>query len=248
MVVLHGAAVSWPDYRHLANRLAERCTVHLYNRRSHQGSAPLRGDETAATDLEDLAAVLETTGATGVFGHSGGAFVAMQSGLSLPIGRIAVYDPAVAVAGCDFPKDFLDEFEAAVTAGDDAKAIAVMGRDINRDQLATKLPFRLQLLIVRGYLRTPIGRRMAELLPTAGPEVRRILAAEAPASAYAGITAEVLLARGARSAGYYGPICAALADAIPRARTIVLPRASHNAANIGSKAFARPFVEFFAGE
>jgi pimeloyl-ACP methyl ester carboxylesterase len=247
IVVLHGAGISYREYRRLAKRLADRFTVHLYNRRGRPDSPRLTGTETVSTDVADLAAVLQGTGAVNVFGHSGGAFVAMQAGLALPLERIGVYDPAVAIAGCDFPRAFVDPFEDAVDDGDDARAIAIMGRDVNRDDLAAKLPFRLQMLIVRGYLHTPIGRRMGELLPTIGPEMRRILDNEGPASNYAAIDAQVLLASGARSAGYFHPICESLASAMPRATSIVIPRSSHNAANIAPERFVRPFAEFFSG-
>jgi pimeloyl-ACP methyl ester carboxylesterase len=245
VVVLHGAGISVREYDRLAARWSGRLTVHLYNRRGRSGSAPLTGHETAATDLQDLAAVLEATGAQRVFGHSGGAFVAMQAGLHLPVTHIAVYDPAVAVAGCDFPRDFVRPFEQALARGDRARAVAIMSADINREDAASRLPFTMQVLLSRGFLKTPIGKRMADLLPTIGPELHRILDAEGPASQYSGITARVLLARGARSASYYGPMCDALAGAIPGATTLVIPHCSHNAANIATESFARPFAEFF---
>ena len=43
--------------------------------------------------------MLEHTGARSVFGHSGGGFVALRAGLSLPLERIAVYDPGLAIDG-----------------------------------------------------------------------------------------------------------------------------------------------------
>jgi len=67
-----------------------------------------------------------------------------------------------------------------------------------------------------------------------------------PASAYAGITARVLLACGAKGPSYYGPICDRLADAIPHGTSIRIPKASHNAANIARPSFVAPFAEFFA--
>ncbi len=87
---------------------------------------------------------------------------------------------------------------------------------------------------------------MGDLLATVAPEVRRILAARAPAAAYSNLTARVLLARGARSASYFGPICDALAAAIPQASTVVLAKASHNAANIAKPAFVEVFADFYA--
>ena len=245
VVILHGAGITVGQYKHLAARLSREFSVHAYNRRGRPGTAALTGAETAATDIEDLSAVLAATGSTRVFGHSGGGFVALQAGLHLPVTHIGVYDPAVAVAGCDFPRDFLPTFEAALASGDEVRAMTVMGADINREQTA-RLPESVQVAMVRAYLRTPIGRGMAELLPTVAPELHRILDAEGPAWDYAGITANVLLARGAKSASYFGPICDELAAAIPHSEQVVIPKAHHNTANIAPEHFVKVFAHFFA--
>jgi pimeloyl-ACP methyl ester carboxylesterase len=246
IVLLHGGGVMERDYHRLARALSDRFAVHLYNRRGRPDSAPLNGTETVATDIGDLAAVLEHTGARSVFGHSGGGFVALRAGLSLPLERIAVYDPALSILGRP-SSTFLDPFEEAVRAGDYARALTVMGRAVYPEDLGAKLPFGVALLITRAFLHTPIGRRLGELLPTAPPEIRRILAHDGPATDYAAITADVLLAAGSRSPRYFAENCQAVADAIPRGRALVIPRSSHNAANIARKGFVRPFAAFFAG-
>lgn len=246
VVVLHGAGVTAKDYQRLANRWAPRLTVHRYNRRGCPDSAPVSGSETAQTDIDDLAAVVEATGVSQVFGHSGGGFVAMRAGLSLPLTRIAVYDPAIALAGVDFPRDFLEPFKAAVAQDDLALAFAVMGAAINRDSFAAKLPLAVQKFVVRGFLLTPPGRQMRELLPTIVPEISRILAAQGPPSDYSTVSAEVLLAYGERSSGYFGDTCRALATAVPHSRIQPVAKSAHNAANIAKPAFAEPFADFFA--
>jgi pimeloyl-ACP methyl ester carboxylesterase len=246
IVILHGGGVTEREYHRLARALSDRFTVHLYNRRGRPDSAPLDGTETVATDIGDLATVLEHTGARSVFGHSGGGFVALRAGLSLRLERIAVYDPGLSILGRP-SSAFVGPFEEAVRAGDYARALTVMSRDTYPDGPAAKLPIGVALLISRAFLHAPIGRRFAELLPTVPPEVRRIQAHDGPASDYAGITAEVLLAAGSRSPRYFAQNCKAVADAIPRGRAIVIPRSSHNAANIARKGFVRPFATFFAG-
>lgn len=245
IVILHGAGISGHEYRRLASRFASAgFSAHLYNRRGRKGTAALTGRETAQTDMDDLAAVLEATESTRIFGHSGGGFVAMQAGLHLPVTHIGVYDPAVAIAECDFPRDFLGPFEEAL-AGETARAVALMGRDINREEALARLPLGLQVQMMRAFLHTPIGARMGELLPTVGPELHRILDAEGPATAYSHTRAAVLVARGERSASYFGPICDALAEAIPNARTVVLPNARHNTANIAPESFVTAFADFY---
>ncbi|GAA3281329.1 alpha/beta hydrolase [Dactylosporangium vinaceum] len=246
IVILHGGGVQERDYHRLAKALADRFTVHLYNRRGRPDSAALTGTETIGTDIGDLAAVLDHTGARSVFGHSGGGFVALRAGLSLPLERIAVYDPGLSIMGR--PRfAFLDELEEAVRAGDHVRAITIAGRAVTPDSPAAKLPSAVAALISRLFLRTPIGRRFEALMPTIPPEVRRIAEHDGPATDYAGITADVLLAAGARSPRYFTENCEAVAAAIPCGRAIVIPGASHNTANIAPKRFVEPFAAFFAG-
>lgn len=246
IVILHGGGITERLYHRLARALSDRFTVHLYNRRGRPDSAPLDGTETAATDVADLAAVLAHTGARNIFGHSGGGFVALRAGLSLPLDRIAVYDPALSISGRP-ATTFVDPFTDAVRAGQYARALALMSRDTYPDELTSKLPLGVAVLLCRGFLRTPIGRDFAELMPTMPPEVRRIRDHDGPAADYAGITAEVLLAAGARSPRYFTQNCRAVADAIPRGRAVVIPGAPHNAANVAREAFVRPFASFFEG-
>jgi pimeloyl-ACP methyl ester carboxylesterase len=246
VVILHGGGLGGREYRRLAQALADRFTVHVYDRRGRPGAHPLDADHTVATDVADLAAVLEHTGARNVFGHSGGGFIAMHAALSLPLDRIALYDPALAIPGVT-PTGWLDAFEEAVRAGDYARALAVMGPAGSDEGPAAKLPLGVRILLCRAFLHTPVGRRFADALPNVPTELRQILAHEGPATDYARVDADVLLAYGSRSPRHFARICDLLAAALPRARAIAVPRASHNAANVARARFVRPFADFFAG-
>jgi len=91
LLVVHGGGVTIDVYRRFAARLADRFTVHLYNRRG-RADAPARSlPYTVDQDIADLTAVLEYTGTRNVIGHSGGAFIALTAALRLPIDRLALY-------------------------------------------------------------------------------------------------------------------------------------------------------------
>jgi len=156
IVILHGGGIAECEYRRLARALSDQFTVHLYNRRGRVDSRPLDGTETVATDVGDLAAVLDHTGARSIFGHSGGAFVALRAGLSLPLDRIAVYDPALSILGRP-SFEFFDEFEKSVQSGDYPRALTVMSRGVYPDDPASKLPFGVAQLVTRAFLHTPVG-------------------------------------------------------------------------------------------
>ncbi len=245
IVVVHGGGTTIEQYRRLAAALADRFTVHLYNRRGRAEAAPLHAAYTVEDDIDDLAAVLHHTGARNVLGHSYGGFVALRAALRLTLNRIALYDPAVCLSG-GFPTDFLDEFERAVQAGNLARALAVMSRGLRSAGPLSSLPLGVQTAICQVFLRTPIGRTMGDLLPAVVREARQVQAHDAPAEDYAGITAEVLLAAGAWSPPYYREINDALAHVMPNARTEMLPRSAHDGLNIARAQFIEPFASFFA--
>jgi pimeloyl-ACP methyl ester carboxylesterase len=245
VVVLHGGGIDSREYERFARELGRRCTVHLYDRRGRPGAPPLRPGHDVQVDVDDLARVLERTGASRVLGHSGGAFVALQAALRLPIERLAVYDPGVSIDG-SVATAWFPRYRAAMAAGDLPRAMALVGAGADPDGAAARLPLAVQIGICRLFLRTPIGRRMAEQLPTVETEVGQIIAHDGPASAYAGIAADSLLAAGARSARSFGIVCDALADALPRARSVRVPGASHNAVNVARPAFVAIFADLLA--
>ncbi len=245
IVVVHGGGVTIDVYRRLATALAGRFTVHLYNRRG-RADAPLRTQPyTFEQEIDDLAAILEHTGAGNVIGHSAGGFIALQAALRLPIDRLALYDAAVCING-NPPGPWLGPAREALRAGDTARGLAIVASAINPQMAASKLPLGIQIAIIRAFLRTPIGRTMGELLPMTLDETEQIWAHDGPAEQWAGVTADVLLACGANGPPYYADNNEALARAMPRARTLRIPRSGHDAINRAHPRLVTPLADFFA--
>lgn len=245
LIVVHGGGVTASLYQRLADALADRVTMHLYDRRGRAGAGEKPADYSTATEIADLAAVIERTGCRNVLGHSIGGYVVLRAALELPVERIALYDPAVAIDDL-FPMAFVPDMQAAVDDGDLARAIAVMGRGTGAGGPASRLPLGLQTALCRAFLHTSVGRTMGELLPTTIPEIREAVEHAGPASAYAGITAPTLLATGAWSPPYYARINRALAAVMPDAHTVVIPRAGHDAPNVARGRFVDELATFFA--
>ncbi|MBA9004734.1 alpha/beta fold hydrolase [Thermomonospora cellulosilytica] len=246
IVVVHGGGVTIDVYRRLAAALAGRFTVHLYNRRGRADAPPRSRPYTVDQDVDDLAAVLEHTGARNVIGHSYGGFVALRAALRLPMDRLALYDAAICIDG-GFPTAWLDAAREALRAGDTARALAITGAGINPQMPASRLPPAVQTAICRAFLRTRIGRTMGDLLPTTLEEADQARAYDGPAEQWAGITAEVLLACGVDGPPYYAGINEALARVLPRARTLQIPRSGHDAVNRARRRLVEPLAAFFAG-
>jgi hypothetical protein len=108
------------------------------------------------------------------------------------------------------------------------------------------LPLGVQTAICRLFLHTPIGRTMGDLLPMTLDESDQIRLHDGPAEQWTGVTAEVLLAYGAAGPRYYMQSNEALARALPRARTVRIPRSGHDAINRAHRRLVEPLAAFFA--
>ncbi|SDT57410.1 alpha/beta fold hydrolase [Actinoplanes derwentensis] len=245
IVILHGGGVTISVYRWIAAALADRFTIHLYNRRGRADAPPRTEPYDMREDIADLATVLRQTGAVNVIGHSGGGFIALEAARELPIERLALYDPAVHVDGL-FPTGWVAGARAALRAGDTGRALALTSAGINTHSPASRLPLAAQTAICRLFLRTSIGRMMGELLPMTFDESDSIFEHGGPTSKWSGVTAKVLLACGAGGPDYYPKINEALAAVIPDSRTLLVPRSAHDALNRAHPRIVEPLTEFFA--
>ncbi|WP_181781237.1 alpha/beta fold hydrolase [Pseudonocardia pini] len=241
MVLVHGGGVGPADYRRTIARLSTRLTVHHYNRYTEPP-----GVYDLDADVALLREVLALTGARRVLGHSVGGFLVLHAAAQgLPLERIALYDAAVSIDG-SFPSWYLDDFEAAVAAGDLPTAFALVGRGL-RHTPGPALPMPVGKVVGALFARTPIGRRMGERFTTVVGEARAATDHDGPASAYVPIEAEVLLAFGGAGPAHYGESARALAAALPNARAVAMPRARHDWLNRAGAAFMQPFEDFLAG-
>lgn len=242
---MHGGGVTIDMYRRLAVRLADRFTVHLYNRRGRADAAARAEPYDGEQDIDDLATLLAYTEASNVIGHSAGGFIALRAAARrLPISRLALYDPAVQVNGLT-PTAWLPAARAAAEAGDLPRAMALTSAGINTHSAAARLPLAVQVAFCKLFLRTPIGRTMAELLPTTLDETSLIHRNDGPPEQWATTEAEVLLACGASGPPYYPPTIEALAGALPHARTLIVPRADHDALNRAPQVLVDALADFF---
>ncbi|MEU7823284.1 alpha/beta hydrolase [Catellatospora sp. NPDC049133] len=243
VVLVHGGGVTIEEYRRLIARLSDRFTVHAYNRRGRLDAPARREPYSVEHEIDDLGAVLEHTGARNVIGHSYGGFVALRAALRLPIERLALYDAALYIDGTP-DGAYLDALDEALGAGRTARAVAIVAAGVNTHSAVSRWPLSVRTAICRVFLRTPIGRRMGDLLPMTMFEIRQVQAHGGSADAYAGVTADVLLACGASAPGYFEEHHAKLARVIARARTMVVPGARHDAIAIAPPRLVDPIADF----
>lgn len=236
LIVLHGGMRASQHYRTLAEHLAGDFTVYIPDRRGRGLSGGPGADYTIDKEVEDLAALMEKTGARRVFGHSGGGLFALEAALCLPIDRLALYEPAVSIHG-SMPLAWIKPFERALDRQDMAAAFAHVLKGLQLTSLS-RLPAWLLILLTRLLLRVEDdasgddGAELKALLPTLRWETRELLRLEALGLSherYAAISANTLLLNGDESPAYLIQAAQTLETTLPHAARIELAEVGHNA-------------------
>jgi pimeloyl-ACP methyl ester carboxylesterase len=247
VVVVHGSMVTADLYKEFALRLAEalHAPVHVYNRRGRGGSSAQPADYSLATEIADLAAVLAHTGSDSVFGHNYGGCIALHAGRELEIGQLAVYDPIISFEG-SIKAAWLPEFEEALAAKDEEKALAVLLRGLQTAGPIAKLPLPVLTVLNRIGSRMPIGKELSKLLPTGPAEIRAVVAADAEAKGFDKLPLETLILAGEASPEYFAEAGQKLDGVLPASDFDVLPKLAHDAPTRPAKALVDRLAGFFA--
>ena len=241
LILVDGANCHRASYgqRPLAALLADRFTVHVYDRRGMGGS----GDTApwaVEREIDDLAAVVAAAGGSAsAYGHSsGGALVLRAAAAGLPIERLAVYETSFALTAAQHAAQ-----NAALRAIEDALANADLS-------CAARLFLQLVGLprVVRTIMRVlPVWKELTAAAPTL-PYNLRLLGADgdAPIRLDWAVTVPVLAVAGSKSpdAALIAPT-RAVADAVPGARFALLDGQTHM---VAPAALAPLLSRFFAGD
>ena len=246
IVLVPGVGRGANDYARLAADLAPQFAVHGIDRRGRGESDPQGDGYSIEREVDDLAAVLEATDSHFVFGHSYGGLIGLEGARSLPIERLAVWEPAVSLDG-SFPARELQSFSAAVAGGRCASAQAMVVKAvIGRPYDA--LPLAVIRALVAVYARWTGGRVTASLVATMSRELAEIVRLDSDGQRYAGIGADTLLLAGARSRAFLTTPCRELARVIPRAEARSLPGLAHMAPDIQAPARVAEELRAFFSE
>lgn len=235
VVIVPGTLRAAQDYRAMAGHLADSHTVYVLNRRGRGGSGDKGRDYSVTTEGDDLAAVLSRSGPALVFGHSYGGFIALENARRLGIEHIAVYEPALSIAG-SIRAEWVPEFEHALAKGHSARAMALAMRRISGGGIIGRIPTVVLSPVVAAVMRTPEGRDVAGLLHTMPSEVREVSRYSSDGRRYAGVAQRLLVLNGARGPQYARHACEVLAAVNPGCVTVTIPNAGHNAPDMDDPA------------
>ncbi len=124
LIVISGGYLAAQHYMRLAGALADAFTVYVPDRRGRGASGPPGDRYGIDRECEDVAALLAESGAEFLFGHSSGALIALQAGLTLPqVRKLAVFEPPLSERG-SISSAWIGEFDRQVARGKPAAALA----------------------------------------------------------------------------------------------------------------------------
>ena len=230
LIVVGGALRTGGDYLPLARDLAGTFAVHVMDRRG-RGASGLQGpDYSVEKECDDLAAVQAATGATAVFGHSYGGFVALEAARRLAVfSHVAVYEPGVSIAG-SIPVAWVPRYRQLLAAGDTRGAFAVFVRGSGAAPgPVTRLPLWQLRAVLRLMVRGEQWRRMEPLLEASAAEhEQEARLDDGTAERYHSIQARVLLLGGGKSPAFLtAQLFPALQQVVPDATVEILDGLDH---------------------
>jgi pimeloyl-ACP methyl ester carboxylesterase len=205
LVVATGAFCNRASSGPLAEALGDRYTVYRFDRRGRgdSGDTPPWAVE---REVEDLAAVIATTGETPyVYGHSSGAALALEAAAAgVPTRKLAVYEPPY-VPGRGTAPETADRLAALCAAGqpDEAAVLFLRNTGMPDDQVQRmrEMPFWPAMLMLAPQLPYDVRLGNGGSVP-----VDRLAAIECPTLALAGDLSAPWAAEGAAT------IATAIAD------------------------------------
>jgi pimeloyl-ACP methyl ester carboxylesterase len=247
VVVVTASMLTAADYTRFAQKLSAALgrPVHTFNRRGRGSSSPQTEDYTLDSDIRDLEAVMKHTASTDVFGHSFGGAVALHAARTLPVERLAVYDPAVSV-NHSVKADWTAEYERATAAGDDDRALAVLSKGLEAGALS-RMPLSMLTIANKLTAGTHVGKQMRELMRTGVREIKAIIAADMPAEPFLELPLETLIVVGEKSPAYFGVACGQIHDVLSGSSYTILQGSGHDGVLRAPDKLITELSDFFAG-
>ncbi len=222
VVLVQGAMADVHAYRDLASGLSTSFTVISAERRG-RGLSPRPYDcgHDIARDVEDLDAMMATTGATTLFGLSSGAVITLEAARTLPrVQRAILYEPPFYSGGVD--RAGIAELHADIKLGDWASALI--------DSLLTagtapailrRAPRGVAHLLARLVLTIDSKKRgpsstLRDLLPGVRYDFHDVADVDGRIDTFAAITSPVLLLSGTKSPRFLSQAIRSLHAILPQ--------------------------------
>jgi pimeloyl-ACP methyl ester carboxylesterase len=236
LVIVHGSLGVGDEWLPVAEKLAERYTCLVMDRRGRG-----RSTDAAAYSLDaecaDIKAVLEYAGRNAsILGHSYGAICVLETVTAFGVGKVALYEPPFPISASVVPDTEFDAFRNAVAAGNLAEGLVAGLRDI------VHVPEQ-QLAELQS---TASWDQMIPLAPTWVRELEVVKNLRLGVARFAAMKSPTLLLVGTETAPHHIEASDALQRTLADARTVRLPGQGHDAHLFVVDEFARHVSDFLA--
>jgi pimeloyl-ACP methyl ester carboxylesterase len=234
IVLLHGAMESAKSHMRLAGALADAFTIYLPERRGHTLGVPFVKAYRMQQEVDDLEALLTTTGATSIFGVSAGGLICLQAALTLPgVHKVAVYEPAL-VVNESASTALLPRYDREIVQGNVAAAL-VTGMQASQlgPPIFNVMPRWLLELLTKAAMKSEDKKTksgdvtMKALAPTLHYDFQLIAEMAEALENFTAICTEVLLLGGSKSPVWLKVGLASLEKVLPHAKRIEFPGLDH---------------------
>jgi pimeloyl-ACP methyl ester carboxylesterase len=223
LVLVVGAFCDRTTTADLTPLLAPHFTVYSYDRRG-RGSSGDSPDYSTDREVDDLAALIVAAGGSArVYGHSSGAALALEAAArGVPISGMVAYEPPYTARddGTGGSTELLEGVRARIAAGDrdGAAALFLQGAGTPAE-------------VVPMIRQSPGWPRMLELAPALVYDLTLSNGGVVPRQRLARIGVPTVTVSGGASAEWAARAGAAIADAVPGARHVVLAGQTHAVAH-----------------
>lgn len=236
LILLHGSMSSGAHHAELANLLSDTFTVVVPDRRGRGLSGPYRPGDSLDQELEDVAVLLDATGATFLWGLSSGACIALHAARTMPaIQKVAIFEPPL-LRDRRRAAAILNRFDDEMARGKVGAAMitAMRGAEMGPAwfrALPTALTARLVGMGMAQEAKRPAGAypTMRELAPTLHADFSVVTESSGRLDDYRSIRAQVLLMGGSKSPAFLKRALADLARVLPGATRVQLEGLDHGA-------------------
>ncbi len=251
VILLHGGANASQNYSTLGAALSDAFTVYIPDRRGRGLSGPLGDDYGMHKEIEDVDALLTTTGAHDVFGLSTGGLIALQAALELPsIHKAVINEPPLDIDNSivTMMESFMPQFDREISEGKEAEAMVTLLKDFGGvflpgyfQPLVAITPRGVLVRLFRWVLRrdtehvTGDDVPLQELIRTFPYDYQLVVEMQGTLESFKAVPADVLLLSASESPAFLKHTLDALEEVIPHVHRVNMQGLPHGAAYDGGK-------------
>jgi pimeloyl-ACP methyl ester carboxylesterase len=233
VILVHGGMKTSRDFMQLALVLSGAFTVYVMDRRGRGLSGPHGAGFSVDKEVEDVRALVATTGARRIFGHSAGALVVLRTARVTPaLERVALYEPPFSIDG-SAPTSWLGRYEQELARGRPAAALVTAMKGMGVMPMFVRLPRvilipLLSLVMLAQGGGDPDDVPIRALTPTLRYDVQIVREMSDKLHTYKDVQADVLLLGGTKSPAFLRVALDGLEHTLPRVERVILPELGHN--------------------